>query len=106
MISGMRKSYCPRGSKLDKTMKFTDASSMKVCAKASSVFYATMNKKGWNYGKARPKKVNQTVFEMSVKEVSDEMAIMEWWQEKQKKEKVEETVPIDEYIRWLLYERK
>lgn len=106
MISGMRKSYCPRGSKSDKTMKFTDGSSVKVCAKAASVFYATMKKKGWDYGKARSKKVTQTVFEMSVQEVADEMAIMEWWQEKQKKEKVEETIPMDDLIKWFLYERK
>lgn len=106
MISGMRKSYCPQGVKLDKTMGFTDGSSMKVCAKAASVFYATMNKKGWSYGKARPKKVTQTVYEEAVQEITDEMAIMEWWENKQKKQKVEETVPRDDYIKWLLYERE
>jgi len=106
MISGMRKSYCPQGVKLDKTMGFTDGSSMKVCAKAASVFYATMNKKGWSYGKARPKKVTQTVYEEAVQEIADEMAIMEWWESKQKKQKVEETVPLDEYVKWLLYERE
>lgn len=106
MISGMVRTYCARGVKLDKTMEFTDGSKKKVCAKAASVFYATMNKKGWSYGKARPKKVTQTVYEEAVQEIANEMAIMRWWESKQKKQKIEETVPMEDYIKWLLYERE
>ena len=88
-------------------MDFTDGSSMMICAKAASVFYATMKKKGWDYGKAHPKNVTETVFEMSVQEVAVEMQIREWWDNKQKEEKkkVEETVPLDDFIDWLLHKR-
>lgn len=43
------------------SVKFTDGSSVMVCAKARSVFYATMRKNKWDESKPRPKVSAETV---------------------------------------------
>ena len=40
---------------------FADGSSMMMCDKARSVFYATMRKHGWDETKGRPKATSETV---------------------------------------------
>lgn len=94
-------SYCKRSPK-KKCYKFTDGKKVCGCAGGWSVFFATLNKKGWDDTKPRPKKVSQTVFEEAVQEVFDEILIREWWESKQKTEKIEETIPKDDFIKWMV----
>jgi len=55
----MVKTYC-KGGKGTK-VKFIDGSSMVVCNKARTVFYATMRKNKWDESKPRKKGTSETV---------------------------------------------
>ena len=55
----MSKQYC-KGNK-GKSVKFTDGSTMNVCQKAQSVFYATCRRNKWDYTKPRPTATSETV---------------------------------------------
>jgi len=55
----MVKTYC-KGGKGTK-VKFTDGSSIVVCAKARTVFYATLRKNKWDESRPRPKTTEETV---------------------------------------------
>jgi len=92
-------SYCKRNPKR-RCYKTTDGKQLCGCVGGWSVFFATMRKRGWSETKPRPKKVSQTVFDEAVQE----FLIIEWWESKQKTEKIEETTPVpqDEYIQWLI----
>lgn len=92
-------SYCKRSPK-KRCYKLTTGKKICGCAGGWSVFFATLRKRGWDETKPRSKKVTETVFEEAVREVFDEMVIREWWEAKQKPEKVEETTPKDDCIKW------
>jgi len=82
MASGMRKTYC--GKKDGKgggpeCRKFTDGVPFCMCKKAWSVFFATLNKKGWKDTKPRPKSVTETVFLEAVEDTMTD--ILHWYEE-------------------------
>jgi len=70
MANNMRKQY--KAGKV-KCRPFTDGT--KVCAskRAWSVFFATINKMGADDSKPRPAKINETVFQETVKEYLNDL---------------------------------
>ena len=60
MLSNMKKKYCKAGAKQSK-VTFSDGSSMMVCQKARSVFYATLRKNKWDENRPRPKASEETL---------------------------------------------
>lgn len=77
MVQGMR-SYCSSGDTMI-ARDFTDGSSVKLCKKAWSVFFATIRKRGWDEKSARPKSVSETVFTEAVEETMKD--IVKWFAE-------------------------
>lgn len=59
-----------------KCRPFTDGSKVCISKKAWSVFFATINKMGADDTKPRPHRINETVFQETVKEVLRDM--IEW----------------------------
>jgi hypothetical protein len=52
---------------------FTDGSSVRLCKKAWTVFFATMRKRGWDEKSARPHTVSETVFGEAIEETMVEI---------------------------------
>jgi len=59
MLRSIAKTYCKGEG--GKSVKITDGSTVSVCAKGLTVFYATLRKNGWNESKPRPKATSETV---------------------------------------------
>lgn len=77
MASSMS-SYCSKDSKKE-CRDFTDGSNICLCIKGWSVFFATLNKHGWDDKKPRPHSVSETVFNKALEEgIKD---IVGWFEE-------------------------
>ena len=82
-------SYCKGGSKVCRG--FTDGSSVCLCTKGWSVFFATLNKHKWSDTSPRPKSVSETVVKKAIEETVQEFK--EWYETKHKCS----TVPIKRF---------
>lgn len=78
MALGMRSTYCSKGDSM-KARDFTDGTSVRLCGKAWAVFFATINKHGWDEKKPRPHTVSETVFIEAVQETMKD--IVKWYAE-------------------------
>jgi len=76
MVLGMKATYCKKGAKM-KERDFTDGSKVRACTKAWSVFFASLNKRGWKSEKPRPK--TQETVEDFILEYNTEVEV--WFEE-------------------------
>lgn len=77
MCSAMS-SYCS-GDSPKECRDFTDGSKVCLCKKGWSVFFATLNKHGWDDTKPRPHTVSETIFNQAIEETVK--SIVEWFEE-------------------------
>jgi len=88
--------YCKKGSKR-KSNDFTDGTKLYGCKRGWSIFFATLNKRGWDDTKPRPKKVSETTIMMAVAETIHDLVIhyfsesspvfVKWYEANRKKKK-------------------